>query len=58
MKFTFGGKSYQLNSWFWIYVAMFVPLAIVMDNPAMIITGLTFGFLFGVDKRTDHTPDS
>ena len=57
MKFILGGKSYQLNSWFWIYLMMFVPLAIVKDNLAMIMVGLTFGFLFGVDKRTDNTPN-
>lgn len=61
--------KWRANSWFFVYIAMFVPFGFVLDNWFMAMPGLIFALLFGLEqdqpasdnraaKCSGHRPDS
>lgn len=53
--------KWRANSWFFVYIAMFIPFGFVLDNWFMAMPGLIFALLFGVephqaasDRRADQ----
>lgn len=44
-------RKYRINMWFFVYIAMFVPMAFLLDNWAMVLPGLIFAMLFGLERH-------
>ena len=40
----------KVNFWFFIYIAMFIPFGFAFDNWAMVMPGVIFALLFGLER--------
>ncbi|MDO4693331.1 MAG: hypothetical protein Q4A62_01720 [Eikenella sp.] len=40
----------RANSWLWVYIAMFTTIAFILKDWTMVVPGLIFALLFGLEQ--------